>query len=468
MTITIDGLTVRYPARRESALIDVSLTVGSGEWLGITGRPGAGKSTLALATAGLLPRVVRADVSGRVTVGAVEMLSATAAETVGRCGIVFTSPADQLSGSKPTVREELAFGLENLGVARAAMDPRIDATMEALGIANLAERDPGTLSGGEQQRVAIASIATMGPGVLVLDEPTAELDPTGTAAVVELLGRLRATGTTIVCVEHTSAVLDASDRLAILDGGRIVDGPPTPIALGPLTWDGAGSARRGVTVSVDHVTFRYPNGVEALRDVSLEVAAGEAVAIIGPNGSGKTTLAKHLNGLLRPTSGRVRLGGTATDGVPVHRLAALCGFAFQDPADQLFERTVEREVAFGVRHLGRTQAEAARLVDAALVLSGLEGERGTNPYDLDRSRRKLVTLAGVLAMDPAVLVLDEPTTGQDPEGVERVGRIIEAVRAAGRTIIAITHDPAFAERWFDWVVVMESGRVVSDHPARGA
>ena len=221
-------------------------------------------------------------------------------------------------------------------------------------------------------------------------------------------------------------------------------------------------------MSLDHVSFRYPDGVEALRDVSLEVDAGEAVAIVGPNGSGKTTLAKHLNGLLRPTSGRVRLGGTATDGVPVHRLAALCGFAFQDPGDQLFERSVEREVAFGAQRLGRPTIDATRLVDAALAMTGLTDDRATNPYDLTLSRRKLVTLAGVLAMDPAILVLDEPTTGQDPDGVERVGRIVEAMRAAGRTIIAITHDPAFAERWFDWVVVMDSGRVASDHQARGA
>jgi energy-coupling factor transporter ATP-binding protein EcfA2 len=467
MSLHVDGLTVRYPGRPGRALDDVSFDVPDGEWLGVTGRTGAGKSTLALAASGLLPRVIHASIGGRVTLDDLELTTATAADVIGRCGAVFASPAEQLSGSKPTVREELAFGLENLGIERAAMDGRIDEALQALGIARLADRDPGTLSGGEQQRVAIASIAVMGPGLLVLDEPTAELDPAGTRAVIDLLGHLRARGTTILCAEHDPAVLDAGDRRIVLDAGRVVDHPPDPPPLGPLTWD-VGSPLRGVAVSLDHVAFRYPNGVQALRDVSLEVEPGETVAIVGPNGSGKTTLAKHINGLLRPTTGRVHLGGTATVGVPVNRLAALCGFAFQDPGDQLFERSVEREVGFGARRLGRSEADATRLVEAALTVTGLGDDRAANPYDLDRSRRKLVTLAGVLAMDPAVLVLDEPTTGQDPEGVERVGRIVEAMKAAGRTVIAITHDEVFAERWFDWVVVMASGRVASDHPARGA
>ena len=190
----------------------MALAVAEGEWVGVTGRTGAGKSTLALAAAGLLPRVVRATVNGRVALDDVDALTATGAELLDRVGIVFASATDQLSGSKPTVREELAFGLENLGLPRAEMDDRIDGTMDALGIGHLADRDPGTLSGGEQQRVAIASIAAMGPGLLVLDEPTAELDPAGTSAVVDLLGRLRAAGTTILCAEHDRTVLAASDR----------------------------------------------------------------------------------------------------------------------------------------------------------------------------------------------------------------------------------------------------------------
>ena len=447
-------------------MADVTLDIRAGEMLGITGRTGAGKSTLALAAAGFIPRVVHASVSGRVLVDGADALAGGAAGLIGRVGIVFASPHDQLSGSKLTVREELAFGLENLGIPRTEMDPRIDAVIATLGIGHLGLRAPSTLSGGEQQRVAIASIVAMGPGVLVVDEPTAELDPAGTTAVATMLVALTAGGTAILCCEHDRAILDRCDRVAILEAGGIVAAStPTPMPE-PLAW-AIGPGRAGPAVTFEGVSFRYPGGIEALRGVSLDVGPGESVAIVGANGSGKTTLAKHLIGLLRPTAGRVLLDGTPIDGVPVQALAHTVGFAFQDPSDQLFERSVEREVGFGPRQLGRPAAETSDLVDAALAMTGLSEERATNPYDLDRSIRKLVTLAGVLAMDPALLVLDEPTTGQDPRGVERVGRIVEAMQAAGRTVIAITHDAAFAERWFDRTVVMDSGQVV-DHRSRGA
>lgn len=465
--VCIDDLHVNYPGRPVGALSGISLDVQPGEWLGVTGRTGAGKSTLALAVAGFLPRVIRAvGVSGTVRIDEVDALTVRAGGLLGRVGIVFATPTDQLSGSKLTVREELAFGLENLAVPRADMDGRIDAVLAQLGIEPLADRHPATLSGGEQQRVAIASIVVMGPNVLILDEPTAELDSAGTEAVATLLDTLRADRTTIVCASHDRTLLDRVDRVIRLDAGRIVDDPAPAPAIATLAWTPA-EARRGPSVVVENVSFAYPGGAEAVRDLSLEISSGESVALVGANGSGKTTLAKHFIGLLRPNVGRVLLDGAETRDIPIQTLAQTIGFAFQDPGDQLFERTVEREVSFGPRQLGNEPAATAALVDAALAMTDLTAERLTNPYDLDRSIRKLVTLAGVLAMDPGLLVLDEPTTGQDPEAVERVGRIVEAMQHAGRTILAVTHDLAFAERWFDRIVVMDSGRVAADR-RRGA
>ena len=224
--------------------------------------------------------------------------------------------------------------------------------------------------------------------------------------------------------------------------------------------------RTPVRIVVDDVVHRFPAGIEAVRGISLTIEPGETVAILGQNGSGKTTLVKHFNGLLRPASGRVFVDGTDAVGRSVAELAATVGFVFQNPDDQLFERSVEREVGFGPRNLGFPTATTAQLVASALSAVGLTDQRATNPYDLDLSRRKLVALAGVLAMDPAVLVLDEPTTGQDAEGVARVGAVVGAVAHAGRSVVAITHDMEFAATHFERIVVLREGQIVADGPPR--
>jgi energy-coupling factor transport system ATP-binding protein len=517
------GAGVRYAGRSTPALEGIDLVVTVGERVGVTGRSGSGTSTLALLAGGFIPRVVRATASGQTIIDGLALAATTgAADLLGRVGIVFATPANQLSGSKPTVREELAFGLENLGVPRDEMDARMDTVLDRLGIAHLAGREPLALSGGEQQRVAIASIVTMGPRLLVLDQPTAQLDPAGTAEVAALLGELARGGTAILCVEHDPEVLRTMDRVAVLDGGRLVGIDVPAVALGPAIAGQVGLAppalvelatragldpsaafdvdaiaaalatmptavagailpaplpapsspslgwapapgRAGPAHELDDLSFRYPDGSEAVRGVSLRIEPGESVAIVGQNGSGKTTLAKHLDGLLRPTAGSVRLDGRPTADVPVDRLAATVGFAFQDPGDQLFERTVEREIAFGPRNLGFDAGRIAALVSDSLAAVGLDAQRATNPYDLGLARRKLVALASVLAMDPAILVLDEPTTGQDPDGVERLVGVVRAWRSTGRTLLTITHDMAFAAA-FERVVVMRDGAVIDDGP----
>ena len=521
--LALEGVSVRYIGRRDPALDELDLTVRAGERVGVAGRTGAGKSTLALVSAGFIPRVVRARLSGQARLGSLALDAADGGALLGRVGIVFSTPANQLSTSKLTVREELAFGIDNLGLPRAEMDARIDAVLARLGIEHLAEREPFALSGGEQQRVAIASIVTMGTGLLVLDEPTAQLDPAGTTAVAHLLEDLARDGSAVLCAEHDPSVLGQVDRCLVLDAGRsvVLDLPGwalgsaylEPIGLTPptlvrlaeaaridpsaafdadaiaraLAVPGAGGGFGGLTLrpppdlaadptlawhpppdgrrsrlALESLVHRYPTGVEAVRGVSLVFEPGETVAIVGQNGSGKTTLVKHLNGLLRPTGGRVTLDGADIAGTAVHELAGTVGFVFQNPDDQLFDRSVEREVAFGPRNLGRPPDAIGRAVTEALGAVGLEAARQTNPYDLDLSLRKLVAMASVLAMDPAVLVLDEPTTGQDDPGVRRVGTVVDALAGSGRTVIAITHDMEFAASHFGRIVVMRDGVVIAD------
>lgn len=231
----------------------------------------------------------------------------------------------------------------------------------------------------------------------------------------------------------------------------------------PLAWE-AVRDEPPTTIEVRALVHRYPTGIDAVRGVTLSIAAGESIAIVGQNGSGKTTLVKHLNGLLRPSSGDVRLGGRTIAGRPVHEIARTVGLVFQHPDDQIFNRTVEREVAFGPRQLGVGQPSLDLLVERAIAAVGLDGERITNPYDLGSSERKLVTLASVLATEPAIMILDEPTNGQDGPGLDRVGAIVDGWTAAGRTVVAITHDMEFAAAHFGRIVVMRGGEIVADGP----
>jgi energy-coupling factor transport system ATP-binding protein len=459
--LDVRDLTVRYPGAGRDALRAIALEVAAGSFVSVAGRNGAGKSTLCLVAAGLLPLVIRADVRGFIT-GPTPV------------GLVLADPAAGLTGARASVREEVAFGLENLGVPRAEMDARIDRALAAVDIDRLAERSPESLSGGEQQRVAIAAALAMAPPLLVLDEATAELDPAATRSLALLLRRLAADGTAILAADHASAILASAERTVVLDDGEVVaTGPPAatlrnPALAGPLPsaaeWPTVRDGVRPASVELRAVTHRYPNGVEALRSVSLSVPPGEAVAIVGANGSGKSTLAKHLAGLLRPAEGAVLVDGRDVASQPVRELARTVGFLFQDAREQLFGRTVERAVAFGPRNLDIPASAASALVDAALRATGFTDRRDTNPHDLDLAARKQVALAGALAMDPGVFVLDEPTTGQDRPGLARVEAVLAGLRAAGRTIVVVTHDHELAGRGFDRVVVMREGEIVGDGP----
>ena len=219
-----------------------------------------------------------------------------------------------------------------------------------------------------------------------------------------------------------------------------------------------------IPLALEDVTFDYPDGTRALDGVTFSVTPGERVAVIGQNGSGKSTLVRHLNGLLRPTRGRVLIDGRDASGTHVADLARLVGLAFQNPDRQIFSGRVRAEVGFGPHNLGLRGAALARAVDEALVAVGLDGHADTNPYDLGYSRRKLLALASILAMGTPVVVLDEPTTGQDARGVTRVRAIVERLSAEGRTVIAVSHDMRFVAETFARVVAMRAGRIVLDGP----
>jgi energy-coupling factor transporter ATP-binding protein EcfA2 len=514
-SLEAEEVTFTYKSGEEPALRGVSCAVESGEFVGVTGPTDAGKSTFCRLFSGFVPTFFSGELAGTVGVENVSP-EAVGVGTLGETvGVVFENPRDQLTGAATTVLEEVAFGLEQRGVPPDRIETRARAELDRVGVAHLSDRDPNALSGGQLQRVAIASVLVLDPEVLILDEPTSQLDPDGTAAVIDVAREVNREGYTVVLVSHRLQELaPAADRLFVFDDGRLAHaGPPRrvlardavrslvrlppTVRLGqglrdrgvvpadhplPLTAgeaaeeierfvdgvatraDGATSARTdsgAPSIRLDGVEHVYENGVEALSGVSLEFGGG-CVALVGHNGAGKSTLAKHLNGLLEPTAGRVTVGGTDTRDATVAELAADVGLVFQDPDQQLFRSTVAEEVRFGPENVGVADADGA--VTDALRRVDLEDLADVDTYELGRPTRKRVALASVLAMETDVLVLDEPTGGQDAAGVAVVGEVVEDLVSEGRLVVCATHDVDFVCNHADHVVALSGGSVVAEGP----
>jgi energy-coupling factor transporter ATP-binding protein EcfA2 len=461
MSLRLRGVRYAHAGTRRLTLDGIDLDVPAGRVVGLVGPSESGKSTLCLVAAGLAPRVTGGRLEGSVQPGGTE--------SAGPRGMVFQNPLAQLSGTEPTVFEEVAFGPRNLGLGVGAVVERVETALEDLGIGHLGPCHPSRLSGGQAQLVALASVLALRPRILVLDQPTAQLDAAGTRRVGDVLARLAArTGTAILLAEHKADLLArVAHEAAVLDGGRLVRrGPPRDVLAaaerkaGPAPRPRTSAARDAVVCEA--VSFTYPDGPRALDRVDLRIRQGERLALLGPNGSGKSTLARHLNGLLRPSAGTVSLLGAPLGARGVAELARRAGLMFQHPDRQLFARTVRDEAAFGARNAGLRGRRLDEAVATALEASGLTGEEETHPYDLGASRRKLLALASILAMDTPILVLDEPTAGLDARGIARVQDIIHALAARGRTVIAISHDPDFVVGAFERAVVLRAGRIVFD------
>ena len=485
--LALHGASYRYAGYARTVIHDVDLALGDGEIVGLVGANEAGKSTICLVASGLAPASIGGGLTGTLTIDGQPAAGRPVYELAELVAIGFQNPTTQRSGVTATVFEEVALGPMNLGLPVDETVARARHALEVLRLEALAERDPARLSGGQSQLVAIASLIAMRPRHIVLDEPTAQLDPEGTRLVGEALRALAAAGTALLVAEHKTDLLDGlCDRVVVVSDGRIVlDGPAGAVLaderLAELGRRGAvprapdpgarcpGSRPIAVPRSKDRamielegLSFVYPGGTRAVDGVDLRIAEGERVAIVGQNGSGKSTLVRHLNGLLRPTEGRVLIDGVDAVGQRVAHLAARVGLVFQDPDHQIFAGRVRAEVAFGPTNLGLGRVAVEAAVGRALETVGLADARDTNPYDLGYSRRKLLALASVLAMETPILVLDEPTTGQDARGISRIARVVADVSASGRTVIAISHDMRFVAETFARVVVMRAGRIVLD------
>lgn len=385
------------------------------------------------------------------------------------------------------VEDDVAFGLENRAWPLAVMREAVPSSLEGVGLAGFERRRGARLSGGEQQRLALAGVMAARPRVLVADEPTANLDPAGAAALFNQLARIKANGeATIVLVEHHADVAwPLADLVLALDGDgtTIAVGPPAKVLARSRkrlaeagVWlpgdaasmaksgpgPGAGSARDGAgrapLIETRDLRFAYERGRPVVRDVHLRIEAGERVALVGPNGSGKSTLLRLLSGLLRPSGGIVRLNGRDPGRLSAGRLAKLAGFVFQDPELSFLENTVADEAAVGL---------GGRSIDDLMLRLGLALDSfGTrSPYQLSGGEQRRLSVATALARSPSLLLLDEPTFGQDRRGWEAIAQIIDELVEEGTTVIAATHDLAFARRIATRHIEMGDGWIVADERA---
>lgn len=499
--VRLDHVTLRYGD--SLALDDVTLEVCRGERVCVLGANGSGKSTLASVICGLLaPDEGDVELAGHaVCTGGVPDLAAYR-DARRQLGLVFQNPDDQIVTS--VVADDVAFGPENLGVPRAQIAARVARELRRVAMEKYAHADPSRLSGGQRQRVCIAGALAMEPAVLVLDEPSSLLDVRGRAAIMRVMGRLAAAGATLVHVTHFMDEALAADRVIVMQHGHVaLEGTPDEVfatknaqviealglempfearlaaALRADVADGKVAAVAGPSgekpaasaapapaaeppaILARDLGFSYGPGAQALDGVSLEVPVRATTAIVGQTGSGKSTLLRLLCGLETADAGSLTVCGiNAATKRGRRQVRRAVGYVMQHPERQLFAQTVAEDVAFGPRNQGLSAAEVERRVAHALDLVGLAGRRDASPFELSGGQQRLAAIAGVLAMEPELLVLDEPTAGLDPRGRARLRALMADLAAHGVTLLQVTHSMEDAAR-ADHVVVLDQSHVLA-------
>jgi energy-coupling factor transporter ATP-binding protein EcfA2 len=516
--IAFENFSFSYEETKEPALKNINLRIKKGEVVLVTGPAGAGKSTLCCCMNGLIPHFYSGKIEGKVLVKGVDTQALTIGQLNTQVGLVFQDPESQLFNF--TVEDEIAFGPENLGIEPDKVNALVDEMIRRVRLEGYNKRNPLTLSGGEKQACAIASILAMNPNIVIFDEPTSNLDPIGTQSVIQLITDLaKREKKTMIIVEHNLADLVTKvDRMIVmLDGGILFDDSPKEVfrhvdklneigvnipqstqlllklseanlvppetcmtmnevyefissKLDTKKFDEAKTyilekeetpVEAEPIIVVDNLTHLYPEGnVEALRGINLKIYPRDFMAIIGQNGSGKTTLVKHFNGLLKPTTGKVYVKGVDTSTTTVAKLAGTVGYCFQNPDHQIVKNVVREEIAFGPKNLKVPPDEIERRIEEITTKLNIHKYLDEDPHELSKGNKARVNLAGVLAMKPDVLIVDEPLTGQDYKEAKAIMELLNELNREGKTIIIITHEMMFAAEYTRRIIVMNKGAML--------
>lgn len=486
--LELSHVSFQYKSANHPALNDISFSLARGECAVVMGPSASGKTTLCRCLNGLVPQALEGTLTGEVTVAGKDVSTFRVQTLAKDVGFVMQDPEVQIVGR--TVREDLAFGPRNFLVPAAEIEKRIPRVLAHVGLQGYEDRSTAALSGGEKQRLAIAGILAMAPGILVLDEPASELDPAGRTELYRHLDQLRQRqGLTLVIVEQKiEDILPMVDQVLMMTAGRLkAQGRPEQIQKNlippccsppplpgkqcspvrnfiPRTLkDKPGSPPENpVLLEVKQLNFQYTPSIPILKNIHLTIRQKDFTAVMGHNGAGKTTLVKHLNGLLPCTSGTLLFCKKEMKRMTIRERARSVGFVFQNPDHQIFENSVEKEISFGLTGMGLSREEITRRVDEALDRTGIESVRHHHPFTVGKGTRQMIAVASIVALRPRILVVDEPTTGLDETGGRRIMDLIKNLHTRGTAIVLITHDLNLAAQYADRLVVMTRGEIVVD------
>jgi energy-coupling factor transport system ATP-binding protein len=518
----LDKVSYIYPNSKETVLKDISLTINKGEFLGIIGATGAGKTTLCLALTGIVPQFYGGRFFGKIAIAGLDSLEHPVSELARHVGIVFEDPEIQITAT--SVENEIAFALENLCVPREEILRRIPIVLKSVRLEGFEKKNPQELSGGQKQRLAIAAALALQPDLLILDEPTSQLDPIGSQEVFATVRELKEElGVAIVMISHAAEEMaEFCDRIALLSEGKLlavgtpdeiyaqvdlleqnklrppevaqafsqvqhkgINIPQIPVTLesgivalnalrsqiqpnDPPVFASPNRSNRPPVLSVQNLQHTYDDGTEALKNISLDIHAGEYVLIVGQNGAGKSTLVKHFLNLLKPTSGKVLVGDRNTKDLSVSDLAQSIGYLAQNPDNQIFNTSVEKEVAFALPFLGYASDAVKKETERSLKAMQLWEQRHAHPLSLPKGERGRIVIAALLAMNPEIIIFDEPTTGQDYQGASSILEVSRQLHQMGKTVIVITHHLYLMPDYADRAIVMGKGTILLDAPLRQA